>query len=239
MLSYDGSHNDRAEIHRLAQDGDVDARNKIVEANIGLVVTCAASYARRNPYMHMDDLIQSGHLGLIRASEKFDHTMGIKFSTYAMYWIRKEVRLEMLSSHGRGRAKRTEVDRFLSGRLDPEREKHYREGCSHHQSIDAAVQLDMYGGDFSDSVHDLLVDKSERGHEDAETRIVTEQIIDSMIDNCTHDEVTAMWMFYGVAGYERSSPQAISKELGMRSAGAVRLLIDEAMEKVRIGVCGG
>src|SRR4051812_49448215 len=78
------------------EEGDSEARDRMVRANLRLVVNIARSYSGKG--LGLQDLIEEGNLGLLRAVEGFDPAMGTRFSTYASYWIKQSIKRALINT---------------------------------------------------------------------------------------------------------------------------------------------
>ena len=87
---------DERELAGLIAQGDVRARDRMVRANLRLVVNIARGYTGKG--LGLQDLIEEGNLGLLRAVEGFDPSMGTRFSTYASYWIKQSIKRALINS---------------------------------------------------------------------------------------------------------------------------------------------
>ncbi len=87
---------DERELARRIAEGDAEARDRMVRANLRLVVNIARGYSGKG--LGLQDLIEEGNLGLLRAVEGFDPTVGTRFSTYASYWIKQSIKRALINS---------------------------------------------------------------------------------------------------------------------------------------------
>jgi RNA polymerase primary sigma factor len=87
---------DEKELANLIADGDTRARDRMVRANLRLVVNIARGYTNKG--LSLQDLIEEGNLGLMRAVEGFDPNVGTRFSTYASYWIKQSIKRALINS---------------------------------------------------------------------------------------------------------------------------------------------
>ena len=90
------THEQENELAGLIASGDPNARNRLVQANLGLVVKIAHDFLGRG--LDLDDLVGEGNLGLIRAAKEFDPQFGTRFSTYAAYWIKQSIRHALINT---------------------------------------------------------------------------------------------------------------------------------------------
>ncbi len=222
---------EQRELRTLAADGQ-DAFDHLTSANLRLVVSIAKRYSGRGT--HLLDLVQDGNLGLMRAVEKFDHTRGFKFSTYASWWIRQAIsrsaseqsRTIRLPSHLVDLVNRiTRVERELVQELgrEPTIEETARAADLPLQRVrellDVSrdpVSLDATRGEDEDaSLGDFLEDIDAAAPAEMATRAMLAEAVREVLGELNDREREVMAMRFGLDGDRPRTLEDVGKAFGV------------------------
>ena len=246
---------DEIELGHRALAGDEDAVMALVRANLRFVISVAKKYQNRG--VSLSDLIQEGNVGLVTAARKFDPDQGVKFISYAVWWIRQAI-LAALANHGR--SVRVPLNRASDlARIFRERERLKQElgrdpsleevakaakltpeVVRHLQTLNTSeIRLDAPIGDSDDSylVERFVLDEAGEPEEDVEDRLLAEQI-NTALDTLNPRDAKVVRLYFGLDGGETHTLEEIGNMLGVTRE-RVRQLRDRALKRLREGEMGG
>ena len=222
---------EEVELSKRIECGDMAAKRQMIECNLRLVVSIAKNY--RNQGLPFLDLIQEGMFGLIRAVEKFEWRRGLKFSTYATWWIRQAVaraiadkaRTIRVPVHVVERMQKMQrAERYLWTHLarEPSLEEIAEEaGLPLQQAIEvraaarASTSLDQPIGEQDDAVFgDLVAGEDPLPDEETERRLQKEAL-DHALEALPHRDRQVLELRYGLRGEEPHTLEHIGRRLGL------------------------
>jgi RNA polymerase primary sigma factor len=242
------------ELGARAQNGDEDAVQELARANLRFVISVAKKYQNRG--VSLTDLIQEGNVGLVTAARKFDPDQGVKFISYAVWWIRQAI-LASLANHGR--AVRVPLNRASDlARIFREKERLKqelgRDPTSEElsaatdltpelieslQTLNAAeIRLDAPIGDSEDSqlVERFVTEEAAEPELDVEDRLLAESI-SAALDTLEARDAKVLRLYFGLEGEREHTLEEIGNMLGVTRE-RIRQLRDRALRRLREGDMG-
>jgi RNA polymerase primary sigma factor len=242
------------ELARQIRDGDQEALKSLVAANLRFVVSVARRY--RNQGVSISDLVNEGNVGLMRAARKFDGTKGVRFISYAVWWIRQAM-MQAIAEQSRivrvpiGRVDRANQvarsGRELSQRIG-------REATADEIASELALpleqvmeslavrssylSLDAPMSDNEDtSMLDLLPDSTGENPHEATQRQALKEVLESSLTHLPDREATVLRLYFGLDGEDPKTLEFIGRRFGV-SRERVRQIKDRALTRLRMGSTG-
>src|SRR5512138_450012 len=242
------------ELGHRARAGDEQAVQELVRANLRFVISVAKKYQNRG--VSLSDLIQEGNVGLVTAARKFDPDQGVKFISYAVWWIRQAI---LAALANQGRAVRVPLNRASDlARIFRERERLKQElrrdptneelaeaakltpeTVEQLQTLNAAeIRLDAPIGDSDDSqlVERFISEEAAEPELAVEERMLSEQI-ERALDTLTPRDARVLRLYFGLEGGREHTLEEIGNMLGVTRE-RVRQLRDRALKRLREGELG-
>ncbi len=245
---------EEVELARRIRDGDEDALNRLVAANLRFVVSVARRYAGRG--VPLSDLVTEGNLGLMRAARRFDETKGVRFVSYAVWWVRQAI-LHALTEGSR-------IVRVPSGRLE-EAHRIIRAGRRLSQQLgrrptceEIAGELGLTPGEVSDalgmragdvsldapvaesedtSMLDLLPDETGEDPDACAQLQALRDVVEDGLTRLPDREAEVLRLYFGLDGEEPRSLEEIARHLRLTRE-RVRMIKDRALVRLRLGETG-
>ncbi len=245
---------EEAELARAIRTGDEQALNRLVAANLRFVVTVAKRY--RNHGVAFADLVNEGNVGLMRAARRFDETKGVRFISYAVWWIRQAMMQAI--------AEQSRIVRVPVGRMD-EANKVVRTSRRLSQELgrqptpeevgveldltpeavqralgiqSAYISLDAPVPDTEDtSMLELIPDREGEEPDERTQREALREVLEASMTHLPEREARILKMYFGLDGEEAHTLEQIGRVFSV-SRERIRQIKDRALVRLRLGSTG-
>jgi RNA polymerase primary sigma factor len=234
------SHKEETRLARKYKSGDKSVRNALVKPNLRFVVSIAKQY--QNQGISLQDLINDGNIGLIKAVERFDETRGFRLISYAVWWIRQSI-LQALAEQSRivrlplnrvgvlnktGKASKN-LQQIL-GRDPSEQEIAFELGLTEKEVAetltigDSHLSLDSPINDNDGSLVDVLEDSNQSSPDDELFRDSLRVEIDKVLCSLTSKEAEVIYLYFGFSG---------QKSMTLEEIGEIKSLTRERIRQIK------
>ena len=239
------------ELGRKSAMGDEEARRRLAEGNLKLVVSLAKHYTGRG--VPLADLIQEGNMGLMHAAEKYDYQKENRFSTYAAWWIReamqraidqqsREIRVPVHVAENMKKVQkaarelqqtfgRDATPGEIAKKLGDKSEEDVKNILTYLQN---PVSLETPVGESGeDSLGDMVEDRTEATPEEAMEQLVQKEEVSELLESLSDRERQVIRLRYGLDGGKPGTLEEIGEQLGVTRE-RVRQIEARALEKLRM-----
>jgi RNA polymerase primary sigma factor len=245
---------DEVELAKRIREGDEDALNQLVAGNLRFVVSVARRYAGHG--VPLADLVTEGNIGLIRAARRFDETKGVRFISYAVWWVRQSI-LQALTAGSR-------IVRVPTGQLEESHRvvrtvRRLEQSLGREPTIDeVAAELEISPGEVTDalgmrpgwvsldaplpnddqsSMLDLLPDTELVDPNASAASAALRDVVEEGLTRLPEREATVLMQYFGLDGEPARSLEEIARGLGLTRERA-RMIKDRALVRLRLGETG-
>ena len=245
---------EEVELAQRIRDGDEEALNQLVAANLRFVVSVARRYAGHG--VPLADLVTEGNIGLIRAARRFDETKGVRFISYAVWWVRQSI-LQALTAGSR-------IVRIPSGQLEESHRviravRRLEQELGREPTIaEVAAELELSPGEVTDalglrpgwvsldaplpnddqsSMLDLIPDTELEDPNASAASAALRDVVEAGLTRLPEREAAVLMQYFGLDGEPARSLEEIARGLGLTRERA-RMIKDRALVRLRLGETG-